>query len=145
MSRDDSVVYEQENDKYKLVVYLDDNAENPRDWSNICTMVCGHKRYRLGDEQADTENQYSSWQEQLEEEILKPNGGEDEVVYLPLYLLDHSGLRMNTTGFGCPWDSGQVGWIYATKDTFPDASLRHVVIEVTCDLRCLLFLWSQLY
>jgi hypothetical protein len=39
-----------------------------------------------------------------------------EYVILPLYLYDHSGLTMNTTGFTCPWDSGQVGWIYASKD-----------------------------
>lgn len=37
-------------------------------------------------------------------------------VILPLYLYDHSGITMNTTGFSCPWDSGQVGWIYASKD-----------------------------
>lgn len=37
-------------------------------------------------------------------------------VILPLYLYDHSGITMNTTGFSCPWDSGQVGWAYATKD-----------------------------
>jgi len=40
---------------------------------------------------------------------------EDVLVILPLYLYDHSGITMNTTGFSCPWDSGQVGWIYATK------------------------------
>jgi len=33
---------------------------------------------------------------------------------LPLYLYDHSGITMNTTGFHCPWDSGQVGFIYAS-------------------------------
>lgn len=37
-------------------------------------------------------------------------------VLLPLYLYDHSGITMNTTGFSCPWDSGQVGWIYADKE-----------------------------
>ena len=31
------------------------------------------------------------------------------------YLYDHSGITMNTCGFSCPWDSGQVGWIYADK------------------------------
>ena len=33
---------------------------------------------------------------------------------LPLYLYDHSGITMNTTGFHCPWDSGQVGWTYVS-------------------------------
>jgi hypothetical protein len=23
---------------------------------------------------------------------------------------------MNTTGFSCPWDSGQIGWIYASLE-----------------------------
>jgi flagellar basal body-associated protein FliL len=33
-----------------------------------------------------------------------------------VYLYDHSGLTMNTKGFNCPWDSGQVGWIYASHE-----------------------------
>lgn len=37
-------------------------------------------------------------------------------VMLPLYLYDHGGITMQTTGFSCPWDSGQVGFIYATKE-----------------------------
>lgn len=36
-----------------------------------------------------------------------------DCVLLPLYLYDHSGITMNTSGFSCPWDSGQVGWIFA--------------------------------
>jgi hypothetical protein len=39
-----------------------------------------------------------------------------KLVILPIYLYDHSGLTINTVGFHCPWDSGQVGWIYATVD-----------------------------
>jgi hypothetical protein len=38
------------------------------------------------------------------------------LVILPLFLYDHSGITMNTAGFSCPWDSGQVGWIYAAED-----------------------------
>lgn len=37
---------------------------------------------------------------------------EGNVLRLPLYLYDHSGISMSTGGFGCPWDSGQVGFIY---------------------------------
>ena len=28
---------------------------------------------------------------------------EDNVVCLPLYLYDHGGITMNTTGFACSW------------------------------------------
>jgi hypothetical protein len=41
---------------------------------------------------------------------------EKNAYVLPLYLYDHSGITMNTGGFSCPWDSGQVGFIYARKD-----------------------------
>jgi hypothetical protein len=37
------------------------------------------------------------------------------LIVLPLYLYDHSGITMNTSGFGCQWDSGQVGYIYITR------------------------------
>ncbi|HRO59375.1 MAG TPA: hypothetical protein PK177_09460 [Burkholderiaceae bacterium] len=37
-------------------------------------------------------------------------------VVLPLHLYDHSGITMSTSRFSCPWDSGQVGFIYVAKD-----------------------------
>lgn len=40
---------------------------------------------------------------------------EKHYIMLPLYLYDHSGITMNTTGFSCGWDSGQVGFIYVDK------------------------------
>lgn len=40
---------------------------------------------------------------------------EEHYIMLPLYLYDHSGITMSTGPFSCPWDSGQVGWIYVTK------------------------------
>lgn len=39
------------------------------------------------------------------------------IVYLPLFLYDHSGITMNVDGFNDPWDSGQVGYIYTDKKT----------------------------
>ena len=38
------------------------------------------------------------------------------IVFLPLYLYDHSGITMNTCGHSCRWDSGQVGYIYTDKN-----------------------------
>ena len=39
------------------------------------------------------------------------------IVYLPLYLYDHGGITMSCGSFSCPWDSGQVGYIYTDKKT----------------------------
>lgn len=111
-----NVVYRAEDERYRLSIYVDEYAESPRAWDNLSTMVCSHRRYNLGDEQAKNIDKYSSWDEWLQGEVYDLYGGEDNVVCLPLYLYDHSGLTMNTTGFSCYWDSGQVGWIYATKE-----------------------------
>jgi hypothetical protein len=35
-------------------------------------------------------------------------------IILPLYLYDHSGITISTGPFSCPWDSGQVGYIYVS-------------------------------
>lgn len=39
------------------------------------------------------------------------------IVFLPLYLYDHSGLSMNCGGFSDSWDSGQCGYIYTDRET----------------------------
>lgn len=42
----------------------------------------------------------------------------DEIKLMPLYLYDHSGISISTGDYGDPWDSGQIGWIYALKKEF---------------------------
>jgi len=34
----------------------------------------------------------------------------------PLYKYEHGNIALSTTPFGCRWDSGQVGYIYTTKE-----------------------------
>lgn len=101
-----------ENDKFVLKVEQDECGESPREWDNLGTMVCSHRRYNLGDEQVSNTENYNGWDELLKGEY----GSEKDIIALPLYLYDHSGITMNTTGFSCPWDSGQVGWIYVDKE-----------------------------
>ena len=86
-----------------IKIYRDDDNPSPRkDWDNFGKMVCAHRRYNLGDEDMEPED------------ILAITERKD-VLYLPLYLSDHSGLSMNTGGLNDRWDSGQVGIIYADK------------------------------
>jgi len=49
---------------------------------------------------------------------LTPNDLPDSIGWMPLYLYDHSGITMNTSGFSCRWDSGQVGIIYCPLKKF---------------------------
>jgi hypothetical protein len=97
---------------YLIEIKQDMSPESPREWYNLGKMICFHNRYSLGDKHDYNSNDYSGWDEQLK--VISKN--EDVCVILPVYLYDHSGITMKTTSFGCPWDSGQVGWIFISKE-----------------------------
>lgn len=82
-----------------IKIVLDPDPQNPRDWDNLGTMVCRHRRYNLGDTK----------------ELITGNDRKNAIM-LPLYLYDHSGITMRTKPFDCPWDSGQVGYIYVLPE-----------------------------
>jgi hypothetical protein len=104
---------------YRVTISLDDWADDPRNWDNVGTMACWHGRYVLGDEQPEI-----SPEEYLAD---LPEG----IITLPLYLYDHSGITMNTTGFSCHWDSGKVGFIYVTPETLAKEFIRGVPDDET--------------
>jgi hypothetical protein len=99
---------------YNIKIEQDDCGESPREWDNLGTMACSHKRYNLGDKDHGVNfDDYNSWDE-VEAGICKDN---NIAIILPIYMYDHSGITINTTGFSCPWDSGQIGFIFVTKET----------------------------
>lgn len=195
----EEIAYKAENDTHKLIVRYDEDAESPREWSNLGKMICFHGRYDLGDKHdykspedffldllddshdelvandGFTSRLYYFWKQVIvddgdlvddlaiqflgimEDETYPKLGDEfpaarfgrmvaeadsawideflndveedefqdildslDKYIILPLYLYDHSGITMSTSVFSCPWDSGQVGWIYASKQKFID-------------------------
>lgn len=157
--------------KRAVVAYEDYSIESPREWDNVGTMICWHRRYKLGDEHkynSPSEAIADLWQDHASEDekrdlALKLLRGMDRekvrdyvgearrvhpylsregrrgvvykyiledyfsdcpedlelppsIYYLPLYLYDHGGITMSTGGFSCPFDSGQVGFIYCTEE-----------------------------
>src|SRR3990167_1430187 len=126
--------------------FQDEDAQDPRkEWDHLGTMVCAHGRYNLGDRGLESD----------EYQALRRGGFPllrrymrrfcDVVCLLPLSLLDHSGLHMYVgadSHWSDPggWDSGIVGFIYATSkaaDETPDveAYLRGEVEEYDQYLR----------
>lgn len=84
----------------------DEDPEDPRKcWDHLCRMVCWHRRYTLGDRH--------SWHDP---EDFRGDVKGEQIIQMPIYLYDHSGLAVSTTPFHCAWDSGQIGWIYAERD-----------------------------
>ena len=98
--------------KFELEIEQDSSPDSPRTWDNLGTMVCFHKRYDLGDKTDYRSEDYDSWDE-LRQGIIDNEG---EVFMLPLYLYDHSGITISTRPFNCNWDSGQVGYIFVSRN-----------------------------
>ena len=95
----------------KIEIIPDDgHGCHPRqDCDNFTTMVCFHRRYDLGDKH-----------EYTPESLREYFRDEKELVAIPLYLYDHSGISISCRSFigraqHAEWDSGQVGFIYMTK------------------------------
>ena len=93
-----------------IEIHQDQFSESPRD-DSFGKMVCFSKRDELPHEADYRIEDYNGW-EAMEKAIVE---NEKVTVILPVYMIDHSGLAFNTTGFGCPWDSGQVGFIFVSK------------------------------
>jgi hypothetical protein len=87
-----------------IEIHIDEDPMDERsEYDHLGKMICFHKNYKLGDEHSyDVDETKSLYQD-------------DENIALPLFVYEHGGITMNTTGFACPWDSGQVGIIFVTK------------------------------
>jgi len=91
---------------YEIEIKQDETInDTPREWDNLGKMICFHSRYDLGDKHI------------LSVEDCKYILDRKDVIALPLYLYDHSGITMSARPFACPWDSGQVGIIYADYES----------------------------
>lgn len=117
---------------YRVEIMYDEWAESPREWENLGKMYYWHRRYDLGDKQIDM-NYYNNFDELVDE--IKEDYG--EIIWLPLYLMDHSGISMSTSSRlfemwdSAGWDWGVCGIIFASHD---DIKKCYMVDEITDDV-----------
>lgn len=124
--------------KYKghdINVYYDTDPESPRNWEPLGHIVYKNRSYILGDESIDDPVDWLAGMLGLEEEQVERIADKLGVPYhsnpmlqnlfsrlskdfiaLPVYSYIHSGVTISTGSFGCPWDSGQSGVIYVSKE-----------------------------
>lgn len=104
---------------------------NPRaDGMGFGTLASFHRRYDFN-ESVMREDWFDGWDDMYrfimtpeDEEFSEYLGeGLGALAALPVYMLDHSGLAFSTSPFSCRWDSGQIGFIYATKRDIKELSL----------------------
>lgn len=94
----------------KVSIYVDQDPSDPRkDFDNLTTLTCWHRRVNLGDKRINGET--------TAKELIRSlrNQGEKVLALIPLYLYEHGGITMSTRPFLCRFDSGQVGWGYVTQ------------------------------
>ena len=121
-----------EGKEYLLTVEDDQCPEDPRNWDNVCTMVCWHRDYILGDKH-DYDGIEDFFQALCKEVLGKGYDETDElywqdmfkmlrasglILIKPINMYDHSGITVSTSNeypYNDRWDAGCVGFIYITK------------------------------
>jgi hypothetical protein len=118
--------------KYTLEVEQDDCPMDPRDEDNLCTMICWHRHYKLGEK-----HDYDCVDELFERLCYEVLHKDDDEIYglhwqdmfnmlnesnliliKPINMYEHSGITVSTSNvypYNDRWDSGVVGFIYVTK------------------------------
>jgi len=90
---------------YVAEIITDEDCNNPREWNdNFGTLIAFHSRYNLSDK--------DNWD--IEE--LKDHVKRKDVLALPVYMYEHSGIVLSTGAFSCPFDSGQIGYIFVSNE-----------------------------
>jgi hypothetical protein len=118
---------------FTIRIEQDENPMNPRtEWDNFGTIAYKHRNYILGEEEINDPDDFLAGLAGVEPD--KDNLMElaqRKNVILPVYLYDHSGITISCHPFSCPWDSGQVGYIYATYEQIrKEYNVKHVTKKV---------------
>lgn len=100
-----------------LEIKPDEKTKNPLINSNPnIYWALFHKRYNLYNNTDLDSASYDGWSEMLNfiETKYEPK------VILPLYMLDHSGLKLSLFDFNDRWDSGQIGFVFFNNEAFDE-------------------------
>lgn len=85
---------------------------NPRNGACLGHLYLFHNRRLLGDETECSATDFENF-EDMKTFLCET---EEAIAILPVYGYDHSNLSIRCTPFSCSWDSGQLGYIWATKE-----------------------------
>lgn len=99
---------------YDVEISHDDWQENPREW-DCCssTLVTAHRKYHFGG--VELTHYARSIKDAFQQHLADEGLSEKDIIYLDVFIYDHSGVALKTTPFNCRWDSGQLGMIYEKR------------------------------
>ena len=104
----EQIIHSTKYGNYTINIKQDSDPGDPRSWDTLGTMVCWHRRYRLGDKHGfDDPDAFRSEMKR------------GRHIVLSLFLYEHSGITMSSSPsgqFADRWDSMQVGYIHISKE-----------------------------
>ena len=100
---------------HTIGLFEDDLGDDtPRGWDNLGILISFHRKHNLTDKDAP-ELQASDFSglDEIEAHLIKK---EKAIIILPVYAYVHSDITISTKPFDCTFDSGQLGFIYTTRE-----------------------------
>lgn len=97
---------------YDVEISLDDWQESPREWVSS-TLVTAHKNYTFGGIRLtrDAWSIMDAFKRHLNDVDLS----EKDIIFVEVFMYEHSGIALSTTPFNCRFDSGQLGYLYEKR------------------------------
>ena len=112
----DTEVWLKDGTVYMVSIDSDSDTESPRTWDNFGTLLLWGKSSHCSDIDPtlnDGRKVSDFWTDP--QDFLQYHPAKSWLI-LPVYKYEHGSVAYNTTGFSCSWDSGQVGYIFASKE-----------------------------
>jgi hypothetical protein len=97
---------------WKAEIKYDTEPQSPKDWDQLGTLVTWHRRGHWDEDGRKVFGDPSDFLEQAKENNWR---------YIAVGAYEHGGITIFELGKGgpgtnCPWDSGQIGYIYTTPE-----------------------------
>jgi len=105
-------IHEESYRGYLIEIHLDEHAENPRDWDNLWTMFCFHRRAIIGDKHKYNRDEYESWEDFYDRAI---DADYDVGLVAPLYLYPSHDPVLMHGAIGDISTNYQIGYAFVEK------------------------------
>ncbi len=107
----------------QIEIFIDNNPIDPRGNDNLGVIAYKHPTYTLGEEKIDDPIEWLEGMLDVDEQGVYTNQRKNELekkffekfIGFPVSLYDHSGISIHE-GISHGWDTGQVGYLYTTKE-----------------------------
>lgn len=101
--------------KINIIVEHDNEADNPREYDNLGTVAIMSSCGDITIDRKLPEYTGNLMNDVVNKICVEQNLNKNDLIFLPVYKFEHSGVTFSTKPFDDFWDSGLDGIIYVTK------------------------------